>query len=95
MGSDHLRRYPSQAEPSVFLELLQYLLANKAPANDYDNWGEYVAIAPLGSAYFVILLTCPVRRSLPCFRFTIMPLSPIRHTLLLRSLFFETTPRVM
>lgn len=61
MGSDHLRRFPSQAEPNVFIELLQYLLANKAPANDYNDWGEYVAIAPLGSACFVVLLTCLVQ----------------------------------
>ncbi|RYP92826.1 hypothetical protein DL770_000997 [Monosporascus sp. CRB-9-2] len=30
------RRLPSQAKPSLLLELLECLLVNKAPANDYD-----------------------------------------------------------
>ncbi|KAK7227351.1 hypothetical protein V2G26_015354 [Clonostachys chloroleuca] len=58
MGSDHLRRFPSQAEPNVFLELLQYLLANKAPANDYDDWGD-APIASMFSFHYYAAITDP------------------------------------
>ncbi|CAH0017327.1 unnamed protein product [Clonostachys rhizophaga] len=50
---------PSQAEPSVFLELLQYLLVNKAPAYNYDDWGN-TPIATMFTSYYYSAVTDPM-----------------------------------
>ncbi|CAG9980464.1 unnamed protein product [Clonostachys byssicola] len=55
----HLEPLPSQAEPSVFLDLLQYLLANKAPANDYDDWGN-TPISTMFTTYYYSAVTDPI-----------------------------------
>ncbi|KAK8149225.1 hypothetical protein G3M48_007755 [Beauveria asiatica] len=39
---DRFGLLPSQDESSPLLDLLQYLIINKAPANNYDIYGEYV-----------------------------------------------------
>ncbi|KAM3451214.1 hypothetical protein MY3296_005470 [Beauveria thailandica] len=49
---DRFALLPSQDESSPLLDLLQYLIINKAPANDYDIYGETPLSSMFGSTTY-------------------------------------------
>ncbi|KAF4449366.1 Ankyrin repeat-containing domain protein [Fusarium austroafricanum] len=63
-GSSDIDRVWSQAEPGPLLDLLDYLLINKAPANDYDTFGDITD--PLPAAFAELILRSNSEDNVAC-----------------------------
>ncbi|VUC33350.1 unnamed protein product [Clonostachys rosea] len=90
INTDHLRRGRHQAEPNVLVDLLEYLLINKAPSNDYDTYGytpmiemysiyNYAAVTdPLYSAVTDLVLRSNTEDNVVCMSGQPFPMGPAR-----------------